>query len=62
MNLNHKPNKKWVGKDTEFYKRLMKSWFQDNNTEMHSTHNKEKSVTTKKVFQTLKKKIYKYIA
>ena len=27
---NHKPNKIWVDKGSEFYNRLMKSWLQDN--------------------------------
>ena len=34
-----KPNKTWVDKGSEFYNRLMKSWLQDNEIEMYSTHN-----------------------
>ena len=32
----------WVDKNSEFYNRLMKSWSQNNDIEMHSTHNEEK--------------------
>ena len=35
---NCKPNKIWVNKGSEFYNRSMKSWLQDNNIEMYSTH------------------------
>ena len=36
---NHKPNKIWVDKGSEFYNRLMKSWQLKNDVEMYSTHN-----------------------
>ena len=36
---NHKPNKIWVDKDIKVYNRSMKSWLQDNDIEMYSTHN-----------------------
>ena len=39
----------------------MKSWFQDNDIEMYSTHNKEKPVVTERFIRTLKNKIYKYM-
>ena len=29
----------WVDKDSEFYNRSMKSWLQDIDIEMYSTHN-----------------------
>ena len=32
--LGRKPNKIWVDKGSGFFKRSMKSWLQDNNTEM----------------------------
>ena len=35
---NCKPNKIWLNKGSEFYNRSMKSWLQDNNIEMYSTH------------------------
>ena len=38
----------------------MKSWFKDNNTEMHSTKNELKSVA-EKLIKTLKNKIHKHV-
>ena len=58
---NRKPNKIWVNKGSEFYKRSMKSWLQDNNIEMYSTQNEGESVVTGRFIRTLKKKIYKYM-
>ena len=39
-----KPNNIWVNKGSAFHNRSMKLWLQDNDTEMHSTHNEGKSV------------------
>ena len=39
----------------------MKSWLQDNNLEMHSTHNEGKSIVAERCIRTLKTKIYKYM-
>ena len=36
---NCKPNKILADKGSEFYNRSMKSWLQNNNIEMYSTHN-----------------------
>ena len=58
---NHKPNKIWGDKGSEFYSRLMKSQLQDNNIEMYSTYNEGKSVVAERFIKTLKKKIYKYM-
>ena len=38
----------------------MKSWLQDNNIEMYSTHNERKSAVAERFIQTLKAKVYKY--
>ena len=56
-----KPNKIWVDKRSEFYNKSMKSWLQDNNIEMYSTHNEGKSVVGERFIRTLKNKIYKYM-
>ena len=56
---NHKPNKIWVDKGSKFYNQSMKSWLQDNNIEMYSIHNKEKSVVAERFIKPLKYKIYK---
>ena len=34
----------WVNKGSEFYIRSMKSWLQDDDIEMYSTHNEGKPV------------------
>ena len=54
-------NKIWVDQGSEFYNRSMKSWLQDNDIEIYSTYNKEKSVVTERLIRFLKNKIYKYM-
>ena len=44
---------------SEFYKRLMKSFSQNNNIEMYSTHNEGKSAFAERFIRTLKYEIYK---
>ena len=44
---NHKPNKIWADKGSEFYNRSMKSWLGKNCIKMYSTNNEEKSVFLK---------------
>ena len=39
----------------------MKSWLEENNIEMYSTHNEGESVVAEKFITTLKNKIYKYM-
>ena len=39
-----KPNKIWVYKGSEIYNHAFKKWLQDNDVEMYSIHNEEKSV------------------
>ena len=58
---NHKPNKIWVDKDSEFYNRSIKSWLQDNNIEKYSTHSEENFVVAERFIRTLKNKIYNYM-
>ena len=57
---NRKPNKIRVDKGSELYNRSMKSFLQNNNTKMYSTHNREKSVVSER-FISSKNKIYKYV-
>ena len=54
---SRKPNKIWIEKGNEFYNRSMKSWLEENSIEMHSTHNKGKSVAAKRFIRTLRNKI-----
>ena len=58
---NCKPNKIWVDKGSEFYNRSMKSFLQNNDIEMYSTHNERKSVIAERFIRTLKNRIYKYM-
>ena len=53
-----KPKKIWVDCGSEFYNRSMRSWLCDNGIEMHSEHNKGKSVICERFIKTLKRKIY----
>ena len=51
----------WVDKGSKFYSRSIKSWLQDNCTEMYSTHNEEKHFVAEKCIRTLKNIIYKHM-
>ena len=44
-----------VDKGSEFQKRSMKSFLQNSDSDMYSTHNEEKSVIAKRLIRTLKK-------
>ena len=59
---NSQPNKIWVHKKSEFSNRSMKSWLQDNDIEMYSANNDEKSVVGEGFIRTWKNKTYKYMA
>ena len=56
---NRKPNKMWVDKGSEFYNRSMKSFLQNGDIDMYSTHNEEKSVVAETIIRALENKIYK---
>ena len=56
---NCKPNKIYVDKGSKFYNRSMKSSLQDNDIEMYSKYNEEKSVAAKTFIGILKNKLYK---
>ena len=58
---NRKPNKIWVDKGSKFYNNSFKKWLKDNDIEMYSTHNEEKSVVAERLIRTLKTKIYKHM-
>ena len=57
----HKPNKVWADKRSEFYNNSFKKWLKDNNIEMNSIHNQGKSVVAERFIKTLKNKIYRYL-
>ena len=50
-----------MDKRSEFYNRSMKSWFQDIDLEMYSTHNEGKPVVAERFTRTLRNKFYKYM-
>ena len=39
---NHKPNKLWADKRSEFYNSSFKKWLKDNDIEIYSKNNEEK--------------------
>ena len=49
---NCKPNKIWVKKGSDFYIRPIKSFLQNDNIEMYSTHNERKSVVSERFIRT----------
>ena len=51
----------WVNKGSKFYNDYFKKWLKDNDIEMYSVHNEEKSVVAERFIRTLKTKIYKYM-
>ena len=55
-----KPNKPWVDKGSEFCNDSFKKWLTDNDIEMYSTHDEEKSVVAERFMRTFKNKIYNH--
>ena len=57
-----KPNKIWVDKGSEFYSSSFKKWLNDNDIEIYSRNNEEKSIIAESVLfiRTLKNKIHKH--
>ena len=58
---NCKLNEILADKGSEFYNRSMKSFFQNNDIEMHSAHSGGKSVIAERFIRILKNIIYKYM-
>ena len=54
---NHKLNKTWVDKGSEFYTWSMKSFLENNSKEMYSTHNEGKCIVAERFIGNLKNKI-----
>ena len=52
----HKPNKVWVDKGSDFYNKSEKSFLQNNDAEIYSMHNEEKSVTAERFIRIIKTK------
>ena len=51
-----KPNTICIDKGSELYNNSFKKWLKDNDKEMYSTHNEEKSVAAEKFIRTLRLK------
>ena len=60
-NSKRKPNKICTDQGSEFYNTDFKKWLKDNNIELYSTHNEEKSVVAERFIRTLKNQIYKHM-
>ena len=58
---NRKPNKIWVDQGGEFYNNVFEKWLSDNDINMYSTHNEEKSVVAERFIRKLKNKLYKHM-
>ena len=58
---DRKANKIWVDKGSEFYNSSFKKWLKDNDIEMYSINNEQKSVVIERFIRTLKNKMYKYM-
>ena len=59
MNLIANQSKFVQIKGSELYNRSMKSFLQNNNIEIHSTHTEGESVVAEKFIRTLRNEIYK---
>ena len=58
---SRKSNQIWLDKGSEFCNKSMKSWLNENDIEIYSTHNEGKSITVERFIRTLKNKSYKYM-
>ena len=56
-----KPNKIWVDQGGEFYNKVLEKWLSDNDINMYSTYNEDKSVVPERFIRTLKNKLYKHM-
>ena len=55
------PNKIWVDQGVKFYNYQFKQFLKDNNIEMYSTYNEEKSVVAERFIKASKNKIFKHM-
>ena len=58
---SRKPNKIWVDQGGEFYDNVFEKWLSDNDINMYSTYNEDKSVAAERFIRTLKNKSYKHM-
>ena len=58
---NRKPNKIWVDQGGEFYDNVFEKWLSDNDINIYSMYNEDKSVVAERFIRTLKNKLYKHM-
>ena len=58
---NGKPNKIWVDQGGEFYDNVFEKWLSDNDINIYSMYNEDKSVVAERFIRTLKNKLYKHM-
>ena len=58
---NRKPNKIWVDQEGEFYNNVFEKWLSDDDINMYSTYNEDKSVVAERFIRTLKNRLYKHM-
>ena len=47
--LNRKPNKIWIDKESKFHNNPFKKWLKDNDIKTYSIHNEGKSVVAERI-------------
>ena len=52
----------WLNKYSDVYSKSVKSWLRDNEIEMYSIHNEEKSLVAERFIGTLKNIVCKYMS
>ena len=52
--LGRKPDKIWVDHGSKFYSKSFRTWLDDNDIKIYSTHNEGKSVVPERFIRTLK--------
>ena len=58
---DRKPNKIWVDQEGEFYNNVFEKRLSDDDINMYSTYNEDKSVVAERLIRTLKNKLYKHM-
>ena len=58
---SRKPNKIGVDQEGEFYNNVFEKWLSDNDINMYSTYDEDKSVVAERFIRTLKNKLYKHM-
>ena len=57
----NKLNKIWIGKDSRFYNKSIKTWLEKNDIKVYSAHNEGRSAVAERFTSTLKDKVFEYM-